>query len=240
MSVVDRKLELIERLLAKAESTSPEEAEALTEHAERLMIKYGIEQARLDERRGRAGDGIVECRRLFTGVYRLDERQIGIAVAFGLGTVRPLQASIRGAGVVLYFVGFESDVRLADRLLDSLLLQARVALREWWLGHEALYRFDSQYERQRARAGFLRGFAWGVRDRLAASRVAVVAEAGSGTDLVLASRIARVDAAIGDVPAARGRLGRTDATAGAAGRRAGTAAHLGTDAAIAAERSMTR
>ena len=68
----EAKLDLIAKLLAKAEQTTPEEAEALTEHAERLMVKYGIEQARIDERRARLGqtqEEIVKERMLFTGAY---------------------------------------------------------------------------------------------------------------------------------------------------------------------------
>src|SRR5690606_33971635 len=91
----DAKLDLITKLLAKAESTTPEEAEALTEHAERLMLKYGIEQARIDEQRARRGEAqeeIVKERMLFTGAYARDLREIGIRVAAALETVTPLQA----------------------------------------------------------------------------------------------------------------------------------------------------
>lgn len=50
----DRKADVIDALLAKAESTtSPEEAEALTAKAEALMLKYGIEAG--DRVGGRAG-----------------------------------------------------------------------------------------------------------------------------------------------------------------------------------------
>jgi len=73
--VSEAKVELIAKLLAKAERTTPEEAEALTEHAERLMVKYGVEQALLDERRARLGqtrEEIVQERMLFTGTYARD------------------------------------------------------------------------------------------------------------------------------------------------------------------------
>lgn len=52
---INRKMDLVARLLAKAEQTTPREAEALTEHAERLMVKHGIDQALIDEKRARRG-----------------------------------------------------------------------------------------------------------------------------------------------------------------------------------------
>ena len=51
----EKKADLIAKLLAKAESTTPEEAEALREHAYRLMEKYMIDQAVIDARRARDG-----------------------------------------------------------------------------------------------------------------------------------------------------------------------------------------
>ena len=87
------KIDLIAKLLAKAESTTPEEAEALTEHAERLMLKYGIEQARIDEQRFRDGgaqDEIVQEQMLFTGAYARDIRELGALIAHALGSLHPL------------------------------------------------------------------------------------------------------------------------------------------------------
>ncbi|MGO1920858.1 MAG: DUF2786 domain-containing protein, partial [Microbacterium sp.] len=104
----ESKMDLIAKLLAKAESTTPEEAEALTEHAERLMVKYGIEQARLDARRaklGQAREEIVQEQMVFTGSYARDIRELGGNVAFALGSIRPMQSERPGGGFILYFVG---------------------------------------------------------------------------------------------------------------------------------------
>lgn len=228
--MTEAKLDLIAKLLAKAESTTPEEAEALTEHAERLILKYGIEQAQLDERRGRLGQGqeqIVKERMLFTGVYARDLREIGIGVARALGVVRPvLEDFPRAAGLIL--VGHGSDVRQAQTLTSSLQLQAMVAMRDWWLDHRDVYLGHRESVRRRARSGFLRGFAVGVMSRIEESRRVAVSESRTGTALVLASRRSRVDAAVDEMltTTARGRRG-PDAGSFAHGHRSGRAAQTG-------------
>ena len=232
----EAKLDLIAKLLAKAESTTPEEAEALTEHAERLIMKYGIEQAQIDERRGRLGqtrEQIVTERMLFRGVYAKDLREIGIGVAMAFETVRPLVGEFPPVSA-LYLVGHESDVRQAQTLTASLEVQAMVAMRDWWLTHRDLYARHREGERRRARSGFLRGFAVGVMNRIAESRRVVVDESAAGTDLVLVSRRTRVDAAVDEMAtrAARPRRG-ADAASFAYGHRSGLDAQTGDQTAVA-------
>lgn len=229
-SMTEAKLDLIAKLLAKAESTTPEEAEALTEHAERLMVKYGIEQARLDERRarsGRAGEEIVQERIIFTGVYARDMRELGTRVALALDTVRPLHAD-HATGSLLYFVGYASDAQQARVLTASLEVQAMVAMRAWWAAQRDSYRRCTEGDRRRARSGFIRGFAAGAAERIDDSRRRIIEEAASGTDLVLASRRDRVDAVI-DRMATRRARGRQRADAGAYvhGHRSGREARTG-------------
>jgi hypothetical protein len=234
--MTEAKLDLIAKLLAKAESTTPEEAEALTEHAERLIVKYGIEQAQIDERRGRLGqtqEQIVTERMLFRGVYAKDLREIGIGVASALGVVRPLLAEYPPiAGLLL--VGHESDVRQAQTLTASLEVQAMVAMRSWWLEHRHFYVEQREGMKRRARSGFLRGFAAGAMSRIAESRRAVIDESGAGTELVLVSRRGRVDAAVDALAtkSARARRG-ADATSFAFGHRSGLDARTGGQAAVA-------
>lgn len=232
-TTAEKKLELIAQLLAKAESTTPEEAEALTEHASRLMVKYGIEQARIDERRaklGQASERIIEERMIFRGTYARDLRGIGIDVVFGLGTMRPLQSEWRGEGSVLHIVGFESDVQQAKTLIASLELQAMVALRAWWKQVRASYAYEwyTESDRRRARSGFLRGFGSGAGARIRESRQRVVEEAGTGTDLVLVSRRKRVDAEVDSQTrgVARGRR-QADSHGFSYGHRAGRQANTG-------------
>jgi len=128
--------ERVALLLAKAESTTPEEAEALTEHAERLMLRHGIEQATVAAaRRGQQvrPEEIVEQRIPFTGVYGRALVTLGSAVAGEYGTVRTYYLQVRGAtSTTLVLVGHESDVRAVETLVTSLVLQGRVALDRWW------------------------------------------------------------------------------------------------------------
>jgi len=236
MSKTESKLDLIAKLLAKAESTTPEEAEALTEHAERLMIKYGIEQAKIDERRrqqGQASEQIIQTSITWRASYARELRLLGINVAFALDTVRPLQSQWRDTAT-LYLVGFESDVRQAETLIRSLEIQAMVALRAWWAEHKRDYDWADGHTRRRARWGFIRGFGEGAASRIRANRRQQVEEAGTGTDLVLASRRSRVDEHVAaHYGNRRGRaLGEADAHGRVHGWRAGQNANTG-------ERSVT-
>lgn len=225
----DNKLDLIAQLLSKAESTTPEEAEALTEHAERLMVKYGVEQAMIDDRRARLGqthEQIVERRRAFTGVYAADFRELGAQVAFGLGTMRPLQSKNWDGAHVLHLVGYESDVDQAVVLISSLQVQGMVAMREWWKQVRQRHAWGSESEKRRARSGFLRGFAAGARQRIAANKLTIIEEAGSGAELVLVNRRDRIDEHIGRTRKARKR-GSVDAAGYTHGYRAGHEANTG-------------
>lgn len=236
------KLELIAKLLAKAESTTPEEAEALTEHAERLMLKYGIEQARIDAARGRLGETqeeVVQEHLRFTGTYARDMRELAAYVGHGLGGIRMLQSEHPRGGSVLHYVGFRSDVQQAKLLTNSLQVQAMVAMRQWWAAERDDYLWHTEGQRRSARSGFLRGFASGVGSRIAESRRVVMAEAGSGTDVVLAERKDRMDAvadALSDGRRAR-RRGGTDLRAYQSGHVSGRQANTGQRDAVPAGRS---
>lgn len=224
------KLDLITKLLAKAESTTPEEAEALTEHAERLMVKYGIEQARLDARRaetGQAHEEIVQERMVFDGVYARDIRELGAGIALALGVIRPLYGDVSSGGI-LYLVGFESDVRQAKILVASLEVQAMIAMRAWWKRERDRYQWHSDGEKRRARSGFIRGFGIGAAERIRESRSVMVEESGAGTELVLASRTEKVDDFVDDIPTrhARTRQG-ANPSAFVHGRLSGRSANTG-------------
>lgn len=193
--MTENKLELIAKLLAKAERTTPHEAEVLTEAAERLMIKYGIEQAQLDAKRAQLGqetEPIVQQHITLRGVYAKDMRDGLAQVVFALG-MRPLQKSIDATTQVLYVVGFESDVKQALVLMESLQLQAVVAMRDWWKGERAFYRHYSQHDQKAARGAYVRAFGSGAAARIHRNRQQEVTEAGTGAELVLVSRKQRVD-----------------------------------------------
>lgn len=227
----DAKLDLITRLLAKAESTTPEEAEALTEHAERLMLKYGIEQARIDEqraRRGEAQEDIVNERMLFTGAYARDIRELGANIALALGSLHPLYGTGAAGGSALYFVGFTSDVEQAKLLTASLQVQAMLAMREWWSieRHRCWTATDS--DKRRARSSFIRGFGAGAAERIRENRQRLIDESGAGTDLMLVSRQDLVTAAVNAMPTRTARRrGWADTASYQHGQRSGREASTG-------------
>lgn len=182
-------------LLAKAESTSPEEAEALTETAMRLMAKYTIDRSLLDMRRAATGEqseSIIKFTFRFTGTYHraLLYTFEGIAKALGL------QASFNRYSneSVLHIYGFESDVEQAKLLIASLQLQLTVALTSWWKTYE--YKsWLSAMEKFKARRTFMFGFGQGVENRIYASRESATAEAESttpGAELMLRDRAAQL------------------------------------------------
>lgn len=228
----EKKLDLIAQMLAKAESTTPEEAEALTEHAERLMIKYGIEQAHIDARRAKAGQSteeIIQHRMTFTGTYRREMLNLGAAVARGLGALRVLQARNADRSISLYLIGYESDVKQAETLILSLQVQSAVAVRAYWAGVAKDYVGYSSYDQKTVRRSFVLGFGNGAGRRIADSRAQVVAEASTGTDLVLVGRDAKVQEHFDRLAKGKGRATRrkSDGSAMTRGFAAGQQANTG-------------
>lgn len=229
----EKKIELIAQLLAKAESTTPEEAEALTEHAERLMVKYMIDQATIDARRakkGEASEKIIEKRLDFTGAYRGEMVHLSSMVIHGLGSLRMMQYT-GGTGRVFsaYIIGFESDVAQAEALILSLQIQATVAVRAWWKENKSIYSWQNSYEQEKARRSFVHGFGTGAGARIRDSRAKVVSEASTGTDLVLVDRKAQVNAYMDAIPTKRSRSRNATGSDGAAGQgyKAGQNANTG-------------
>lgn len=234
----DKKIDLIAQLLAKAESTTPEEAEALTAAAAKMMAKYMIDQATIDARRakaGKAGEEITTLRIRFTGAYRLEMVRLGDAVARGLGAIRCLMSTEGNKAATLILVGFESDIKQAETLILSLQVQAMVAVRVWWQANKASHSHLRPYDQEAARRSFADGFGSGAGRRIADNRQQAVVESEPGTALVLASRDDKVEAFFGDMAKrdSRARGGKGSAGARNAGFAAGQQANTG-------ERSMTQ
>lgn len=229
----EKKIDLIAQLLAKAESTTPEEAEALTQHAERLMVKYAIDQAVIDERRakkGEASEKIIEARLDFTGAYRGEMINLALNVIHGLGNLRGMQYTGGQGKVFSYWViGFESDVEQATLLINSLQVQAAIAVREWWKVNKAIYGYESSYNQEKARRSFVHGFGTGAGARIRDSRKVIFEEQSTGTELVLVSRKAKVDAHFEGIPTKLGRGRNATGRDGAAvsGYKAGKQANTG-------------
>jgi len=234
----EKKIELIAQLLAKAEQTTPEEAEALTEHAERLMVKYMVDQATIDARRAKAGspsEKIVQISITFKGSYRLEHVHIGHMAANGLGNIKCLMNTFKNSTATLHLIGFESDVEQAKVLISSLLVQSAVATRAWWKDNKATYSAASTYDQEAARRSFVKGFGTGAGARIQESRKVVVQEAGTGTEMVLVSRAAKVQEHFDGLSVGRNRRrgGKGDSRATGQGYSAGQNASTG-------ERAMTQ
>lgn len=232
----EKKIDLIAQLLAKAESTTPEEAEALTEAAAKMMAKYMIDQATIDARRAKKGEAtekIVQKQLFFTGAYRGELLHLATSVANSLGTLRVLQSTTweNGKKFVAYIIGFESDVAQAEVLIKSLELQAAVAVRAFWKEHKAENAGLSSYDQEKVRRGFVHGFGSGAGVRVWESRNQAVSEAKVGTELVLVDRKAKVndwvDEQYTNLRSSRGRSATAHGAANHEGYKAGKNANTG-------------
>ncbi|ALO66979.1 hypothetical protein AS189_11350 [Arthrobacter alpinus] len=238
-------LKLITKLLAKAESTPfPAEAQAFQEHAERLMVRYGIEQASIDAEAGKLGkpqEPIVEEQVEFGGQYRVGQARGFTSIALAFNTVRVLQANSTTAKI-LYLIGAESDVAQVLRLFGSLRLQLEATMRVWWLNYP--YKdFLSAHEKTLERRQFQLGFLLTVADRIAAIYSDEVASGGPGNELVLASRRDRADEHVNMLypvlrAARRQSMSMGSATAHSAGKYAGTMARVSSEVNAAARHSL--
>lgn len=234
---IDQKIAL---LLAKAESTTPEEAEALTEAAEKLMVRHGITQAMIDARRATSSEPeeiVVQTLR-FTGDHCRGMHDMAVEVAFAFGTVRLMSSGRARAWQRLDIIGYESDVEQINLLITSLQLQAAVAMRSWLKGdrrHQSL----TQAERRRAKHSFLLGFGLGARERISRATQEVVSET-PGSELALRDRKSVVDEWVDGF---YGKVGKRNPSTGLGygiddGRSAGAQANTG-DRAIGGHRALT-
>lgn len=180
-------------MLAKAENTPyPEEASTFQEHAERLMVRYGIEQAAVDAEAGKSGqpqEAMVERRVVFTGAYRIGQARGFTSIAHAFNSVRVLESTGRTAKS-LFLIGAESDVGQIMRLVESLRVQMESAMQAWWLSYP--YRpFLSTHERTLERRQFQLGFLTSVAERIRAIHASETQDAEPGQELVLANRLDR-------------------------------------------------
>lgn len=228
----EKKIDLIAQLLAKAESTTPEEAEALTEHAERLMVKYMIDQATLDARRVKAGksaEKIVKLSVDVVGSYRKSLVNVWVMAGRALGAVEFLKSSDNGKFIKLHLIGFESDLEQLITLGKSLEVQGAVALRSWWKINKPHYSGVRSYDQWEARSAFLNGFATGVARRITDSKAKIVNGSSTSTALVLVDRSQAVQEFFQNIPQTKGRAQKEawDHKASLSGFQAGKNANTG-------------
>lgn len=171
----DATLERIRKLLAQAESPActEQEAAAFSAKAAELMAKYGVDAALVaqsDPGRERVGDCVI----VLHAPYAREKGTLGGAVAEGmrcravLKTVpRVVDGAVRNERS-LHLFGHEGDLRLAEMLYTSLLVQgtrdvvrapvpphesAAAYRRTWWLGFaNAIGHRLAEAEREAARA----------------------------------------------------------------------------------------
>lgn len=225
----------IASLLAKAEdpAATPAEAESYTAKAEGLMVRWGISDAQVDEKRRKgkkAGEKVIEHTFVIKGSWARGLMYLAFAVSRGLGTVRALKSAVRGSTMDqrIYFIGFESDVARAITLYESLALQALAARDVWWNGWDRRRQLSAN-ERFLAKRQFLASFAQTVEERLTATRAGVEAEVEPGTALVLVDRGEKVDAWLAEKypKLGNGKASRGSFHGSREGREAGQRANLG-------------
>lgn len=232
--MTDRKLDIIAKLLAKAESTTPAEAEALTAKAEELMIRHNIAQLDLETHRsnGKAEvEKIITQRRKYSGTYSEQQVRLAWRVTQSLGLQGHFMDGYRSERTY-FIVGFQRDVDAALLLLDSLQIQAAVAMRDWWKAQRDNFYWLAPHEQLRERKTFLNGFAAGAGDRLRKMQRTVTEEyRGTGTDVALVDREravkAHYDAANPRVRVVTSRARSGSYNSRAAGVAAGQRANLG-------------
>jgi len=228
----------IAKLLTKAEGrgVSPEEAEALTAAAERLMIKYSITRAMVESKKAASGEKreeIVTRRMTFEGEYRNAYLSMGSYVANALGlktyTYGGDDNLFRKSGKPLFIVGFESDVEAAVTLIASLQLQCAVAFRTW---NKTQGKPVNQGARSRRRNDYTSSFGAGAARRIRESRAVAERDAESetpGTALVLRSKAQSLDDYWNSLSMKAGKASRrrTDYSAYSAGYNDGQKANTG-------------
>ncbi|WP_375389220.1 hypothetical protein [uncultured Amnibacterium sp.] len=198
MGVEDR----IAHFLRVSEDPAATQAERDTagQEAERLLAKHAIDRLTLDVDGARRAER-EEIERASVevaggkGTVALDVVAGLIAVAKALGLVAHYRDH-RSDGrwteaaphVELVVTGFHSDLTLAVPLLESLAVQAALAVRGWWRS-DPRHRLVQRWDAHLARCEFAREFGRGAAARLSAGREEAIAASGApGTALVVASR----------------------------------------------------
>jgi uncharacterized protein DUF2786 len=146
MSAIEQK---IAKLLRLAESSNPHEAELAQAQAERLMVKWGLDEAvirSLDADKSKQKIAVVEKSVLFTGIYDHGLQLMASSVGRAYGTVRCLigDAWVEDAkgnkyglrAKKVYIIGHEDEVDRCITLIKSLEIQCIAAMTQWWKDRE--------------------------------------------------------------------------------------------------------
>lgn len=171
--------EKIDKILRKAESTTPEEAEALFAKAQELMAKYSIDEAMLRQAGKGSDDGIIREEFVITGIYRFPLSDLCFrvlknndceVVQYGGKNPRYVGGRLFKETVVYVAVGYKSDIDNARLLYTSLEIQAMRAEHAWWKENKWMYRAFAGKEQHYHRRQFYFSFSWGVDEKMKAGK----------------------------------------------------------------------
>ena len=199
----------IAHFLRVSEDRAATQAERDTagQEAERLLAKHAIDRLTLDV------DGARRAER--EPIERATVPVSGGRSTVALDVVLGLIAAAQALGLVAHYrdrrvvdrisdgpdakpcvelvvTGFHSDLTLAVPLLESLAVQAGLAMRAWWRS-DPRHRLIQQWDAHLSRCAFVQSFGRGAAARLATGRdEAIAGSSVTGTALVVASREAEV------------------------------------------------
>lgn len=221
----DKIITKIRGLLAKAESTTDEEAALLLDKAAELQAKYRIEQAQIVAA-GNVVDDPIERRWVKINRYLSPKGSLSVKLANAFDAHVVWSHKRSGSGT-LEFVGHRSDLDVIEALLVSLEIQ---------LDRELLnVKGYSSADTRSRRTSFADGWCSTVGNRVKqhyAAALKTESAGTTGTDLVLLDRSQRVDAKYQELYGRRpryshGRRGGSNWSARASGREAGQRADIG-------------
>lgn len=228
---IDGMKDKIEKLLAKAAgAATPEEQEAYQSKAEALMIQWGIDEAELESRDKTKREEIIEVKLTFKASYGPTMVLFANDICKGFGNLRVLQSSIGdGDWRVFYIIGHKSDVEAVQLLIASLQMQAMTELKKWQRTAPER-KIMTDWQKWQSNRQFLLSFSQEVERRLRKMRTKLEDQVkGTGTELVLVDRKARVDAWMDEqYPRLRKSRGGMSGSrwGGQAGREAGARANI--------------
>lgn len=245
MSAVEKTVDKVLKLLAKAETTTPEEAEALVAKATELMVRAEIDEAMLAQAQGRQVDEIIEKSIIFKGTYADAQRDLFFAIGNATG-FKQMQTNYGSSQRRGAWVGFKSDLEQAEVLLTSLLIQQTRAATSYFKAnpHPA---WSTAFDKFVAKRSHMMGFASGVQSLMQERRRETVKRVeqehaaacpeptgeSSSVALVLRSKQEQVndwyDTRYGHLKAGRSRRLAGSGDARSAGHQAGKRADLGSN-----------
>jgi len=223
--------------LAEDQGATQAERDTAATQAERLMLKHAIDRAMLD------GVGEQRKEKIIVGRVRVDggggtysyhamRGMVAVANAMGLTGYYEDFTKVRShyfkPHINICFAGYESDVKDAVGMINSLLLQAMVAMKSWWRNQSSYTKYYlGRQGGYHARCEFISQFGAGAARRIQDEREQEVASV-AGSEVVLFDRSREVsDWAASNLGLTIKKTSRTSSAFGrsegyAAGRNANT------------------